>query len=136
MPVHQGVLSNMQSHQTSHIDTVQVATKEVQVSFRALRLGVPYLLCTADRHHSEGCTCAGDEVDGIVAVLGVLPKLHIGVIEDVGVLAQVVEGLRRQHHAHVIAPVQQWHHLQKEVRAGHLRSITHSHINGWYDSSG
>ncbi len=69
-------------------------------------------------------TCAGDEVDGVVAVLRILPELDIGVVEDVGVLAQIVEALRRQHHAHVVAPVQQRHHLQEEVRVGHLHSIT------------
>ena len=66
------------------------------------------------------CTCAGDEVDGIIAVLRILPKLDVGMVEDVGMGLQVVERLGRQHHAHVIPAIHQWDHLQKEVWVGNL----------------
>lgn len=65
-------------------------------------------------------TCAGDEVDGVVAVLRVLPELDVGVVEDIAVGARVVEGLGAQHHSHVIAAIQHRHHLQEKVRVRHL----------------
>ncbi len=67
-------------------------------------------------------TCAGDEAEGVVAVLGVLPELDVAVVEDVRTGVQVVEGLGRQHHAHIVARVKQRQHLQEEVRVGHLRT--------------
>ena len=39
-------------------------------------------------------TCAADEAPGVVARLHVLPELAVGVVEDVGVVVQVVEALR------------------------------------------
>ena len=47
-------------------------------------------------------TSTGDEAQGVVPRLHVLPEMHIGVVEDVGVQVQVVEALRGQHHAHII----------------------------------
>ncbi len=41
-------------------------------------------------------TSAGDESNSIIAVLGVLPKLNVSVIEDVLVGVHVVERLRGQ----------------------------------------
>ena len=38
-------------------------------------------------------TCAGDEPQGVIPRLHVLPKVHIGVIEDVGVQVEIVEAL-------------------------------------------
>ena len=74
----------------------------------------------AEHVGSGCCTCAGDEVDGVVAVLRILPELDVGVVEDVGVGLQVVEGLRRQDHAHVIPAIHQRDHLQEEVWVGNL----------------
>ena len=65
-------------------------------------------------------TCAGIEAQRVIAVLRVLPELHIGVIEDIGIDVHVVEALRREHHAHIIASVEQWQRLKEEVRIGDL----------------
>jgi hypothetical protein len=43
------------------------------------------------------------------------------VVEDVGVQVEVVEALRGEHHAHVVAAVEQRQRLDEEVLAGHLR---------------
>ena len=43
--------------------------------------------------HEEVGAGAGDEVEGVVARLHVLPEVDVGVVEDVGVRVQVVEGL-------------------------------------------
>ncbi len=43
--------------------------------------------------HQEVGACAGDEAQGVVAWLHVLPEVHIGVVEDVGVQVEVVEAL-------------------------------------------
>lgn len=37
---------------------------------------------------------AGDEAQGVVPRLCVVPEVHVGVVEDVAVGVQVVEGLR------------------------------------------
>ena len=50
----------------------------------------------------QALTSTGDETQGIVSRLHVLPEMHIGVIEDVRVQVEVVEALRGQHHAHII----------------------------------
>ena len=68
------------------------------------------------------CTCAGDEVDGIIAMLRVLPKLDVAVIEDILVGVHIVEGLRGQHHAHIVTRVEQGQRLQEEVRICNLRN--------------
>ena len=47
-------------------------------------------------------TSTGDEAQGVIPRLHVLPEMHIGVVEDVRVQVQVVKALRRQHHAHII----------------------------------
>ena len=67
-------------------------------------------------------TGTGDEAKGVVAVLRILPELDVAVVEDVRAGVQVVEGLRRQHHAHIVARVKQRQRLQEEVRVGHLRT--------------
>ena len=67
-----------------------------------------------------GRACAGDEAPGVVAGLHVLPELQVGVVEDVAVAVQVGEALRRQHHRHVIARVEQRQRAQEEVRLGDL----------------
>ena len=47
-------------------------------------------------------TCAGNEAQGIIAMLCVLPEVDVGVVEDVCVLVQVEEGLGREDHAHIV----------------------------------
>lgn len=69
-------------------------------------------------------TGTGDEAQRVVAVLRVLPKLDVAVVEDVRAGRQVVEGLRREHHSHVVARVKQRQRLQEEVRVGHLQATT------------
>ena len=66
-------------------------------------------------------TRAGDEAEGVVAGLHVLPEVDVGVIEDVARLVEVVEALRAEHHAHVVAAVHHGHESQEHVRVGHLR---------------
>ena len=44
-----------------------------------------------------------------------LPKVHVGVVEDVGVRVEVVEALGRQHHADVVAAVEERDHLEEEL---------------------
>ena len=75
-----------------------------------------------------------DEADGVVADLRVLPELHVAVVEDVGVRVDVVEALRREHHAHVVARVKQRQRLQEEVRDGDLRTTTQSGIGSGHSS--
>ncbi len=65
-------------------------------------------------------TGTGDEADGIIAVLRILPKLDVPVVENVLIGVHIVEGLRRQHHPHIVSGVEQWQRLQEEVRIGHL----------------
>ena len=50
----------------------------------------------------QSLTSTGDEAQGVVSRLHVLPEMHIGVVEDVRVQVQVVKALRGQHHAHII----------------------------------
>ena len=67
-------------------------------------------------------TGAGDEAERVIAGLHVLPEVHIGVVEDVAGQAQVVEALRRQHHAHIVAAVKQRHRARPELRGqGYVR---------------
>jgi len=40
---------------------------------------------------------------------------YVGVVEDVTVQVQVVEGLGGEHHGHVVSFVQQGHRLQEEI---------------------
>ena len=70
--------------------------------------------------HLETLTGAGDEGQGVVANLRILPELHIGVVEHVAAHVDVVEGLGAQNHAHIISSIEQRHHLEEEVRVGHL----------------
>lgn len=51
-------------------------------------------------------TCTGDEAEGVIAVLGILPKLDVAVVEDIGGGVEVVERLRRQDHPHVVACIE------------------------------
>ncbi len=74
----------------------------------------------SSRRHKR-LTSTGAEPDGIVAVLGVLPKLDVAMIEDVLVGVRVVEGLGGQHHAHIVSSIKQWQRLQEEVSIRHLR---------------
>ena len=60
--------------------------------------------------------CAGDEAQGVKAGLHVLPKLQVAVVEDVAAPVQVAKALRREHHGHVIAGVEQRQRPQEEVR--------------------
>ena len=62
-------------------------------------------------------TGAGDEAERVVAGLHVLPEVHVGVVEDVAGQAQVVEALRRQHHAHVVTAVEQRYRARPELRS-------------------
>ena len=48
-------------------------------------------------------------------MLRILPEVDVSVVEHVGVQPKVVEALRRQHHAHIIAAIEQRQRLQKEV---------------------
>ena len=70
--------------------------------------------------HQEVGAGAGDESERVIARLHVLPEVHVGMVEDVAVQVEVVEALRGQHHAHIIAPVEQRQRLQEEFLAGHL----------------
>jgi hypothetical protein len=63
-------------------------------------------------------TCARNEAQGIVSRLRVLPEMDVGVVEDVGVDVQIVEGLGGEHHADVIAPVEEGHRLIVKVGVG------------------
>ncbi len=67
-------------------------------------------------------TCTGDEPDGIIAVLRILPEMNIGVVEDVGPHAQIVEALGGEDHAHIVARVKQRQRLQEKVGVCHLQS--------------
>lgn len=49
-----------------------------------------------------------------------LPEVDVRVVEDVGVHVEIVEALRRQHHAHIVAAVEQRQCLQVERRRAHL----------------
>jgi hypothetical protein len=76
--------------------------------------------------HQEVCTGATDETKGIIAWLHVFPEVNVGMVEDVRVLIQVVETLRRKDHADIIATVKVWQSLQEELLAGNLqRQILH-----------
>lgn len=66
-------------------------------------------------------TCTGDEAEGIIAMLGILPKLDVAVIEDVRGGVEVVERLRRQDHAHIVSRIKQRQRLREEVWVGDLR---------------
>ena len=55
-----------------------------------------------DAHLIVCHTCAGDEAESVVAVLRVLPEVDVAVVEDVCGHIDVVEGLGREHHAHII----------------------------------
>ena len=57
----------------------------------------------------QGRTSAGNEAQGVITRLHVLPEVHVGVVEDVGVQVEVVKALRRQNHANIIACSQQSH---------------------------
>ena len=46
--------------------------------------------------------------------------MHVGVVEDVGVRVEVVEALRAQYHADVVASVEERDHLQEELLGGDL----------------
>ena len=65
---------------------------------------------------------AGDEAEGIIARLHVLPEVDVGVVEDIGVQVEIVEALWRQYHPHIIAPIKERHRLQEEVLAADLRA--------------
>mmetsp|Transcript_14192 Transcript_14192/g.42859 ORF Transcript_14192/g.42859 Transcript_14192/m.42859 type:complete len:266 (-) Transcript_14192:1319-2116(-) len=68
-------------------------------------------------------SCAGDEAQGVVARLHVLPEVDVGVVEDVAALVEVPEALGTEHHAHVIAAVQHGDHAHEEGGVCHLVSI-------------
>ena len=53
--------------------------------------------------------------------LHVLPEVHIGVVEDVGMQVEVVEALRGEHHAHVVAAVEEVQRLEVEAGGRHLQ---------------
>lgn len=67
--------------------------------------------------------CAGDEPQSIVAVLGILPEVDVGMVEHVRVQPQIMEALGGQDHAHIVAAIKQGDHLQKEVCVGHLQQV-------------
>lgn len=58
--------------------------------------------------HQEVCTGAGDEAQSVIAWLHVLPEVHVGVVEDVGVHVEVVETLGRQDHADIVPAIKVW----------------------------
>ena len=70
-------------------------------------------------------TGTGDKPNGIIAVLGVLPKLNVSVIEDVLVGVHVVERLWGQNHAHIIPSVEERDHLGEEINVCNLQSQQH-----------
>ena len=60
-------------------------------------------------------TCAGNEAKGVIARLGVLPEMDVGVVKYVCVHVEVVEGLWGKHHAHIIPSIKQRNRLIVEV---------------------
>ena len=56
-------------------------------------------------------TRAGDEPDGVIAVLSILPELDVGVVEDVRIDVDVVVALGGEHHAHIVTPVKEGERL-------------------------
>ncbi len=68
-----------------------------------------------------GLACAGVEVDGVISVLCILPKLDVAMIEHVGMQVHVVEALRGEHHAHVIPRIEEWQCLIEELDVCNLR---------------
>ena len=62
----------------------------------------------------------------LLTVLRILPEVDVGVVEDVGVEARVVEGLGGEDHGHVVARVEFVQRLQEEVGVGHLVGIKHA----------
>lgn len=47
--------------------------------------------------------------------------MDIGVVEDVRVQIEVVEALRREHHAHIVTAIKQRQSLQEELLASNLQ---------------
>ena len=74
--------------------------------------------------YQEVGSCAGDEAKGIISRLHVLPEMDVGVVEDVRVQIEIVEALRREHHAHVITAVKERQGLQEELFAGNLQTMS------------
>lgn len=46
---------------------------------------------------------------------------YIPMVEHVCRAVEVVEALRREHHAHIVAPIKQWYRPQEEVLTRNLR---------------
>ena len=52
-----------------------------------------------------GClltTCAGDEAQGVIATLRILPEVDVAVVKDVSLDVDIVEALWGQDHAHIV----------------------------------
>lgn len=64
---------------------------------------------------------AGNEAQGVIARLHVLPEVDVGVVEEVSIGVEIVESLWGQHHANILATVKQPDGLDEEVPAGHLQ---------------
>lgn len=73
-------------------------------------------------------TCAGDEVQAVIAWLHVLPEVDVGVVEDVGVQVQVVESLGAENHAHIVTGIKQGDSAQEELLLCNLISIKHADL--------
>ena len=67
--------------------------------------------------------CATDETKGVIPWLHVLPEMNIAMIEDICCTIQIMEALRRQHHAHISASIKERHCSQKEVLSCHLQRL-------------
>ena len=82
-----------------------------------------YLQLLVEGHlsHQEVGSCAGDEAKGVISGLHVFPEMDVGVVEDVRMQIEVVEALRREHHADVITAIEQRQSLQEELLAGNLQ---------------
>lgn len=56
-------------------------------------------------------------------MLSILPEVNVAMVEDVSLNIDVMEALRGQDHAHIIASIKQGDHLGEEVDVCHLISI-------------
>ena len=73
-------------------------------------------------------TCAGNEAKSVISWLRILPEMNVGVVENVCVQPQVVEGLGGEHHANIVAQVKQRDGFDVEVCVCQLISIKNAHL--------
>ena len=78
---------------------------------------------------------AGNESEGIVAMLSILPEVDVAMVENVGLHIDIVEALRGQHHPHITPGIKQGDHLGEEVDIGNLVSIEDADQLGRWDGN-